>query len=129
MMLYWFGSGQELWGTTSESLTSGKSRWTLDLLYPSHRWAKPRIDVIKINVDATGIGMIARDCGGFVLGKRVVFLVYDMDVQWAKAEALREGIIWGRNNNIARAIFKTDCAGLVNRFKSYREDISLFGFD
>ncbi|MBA0729057.1 hypothetical protein Golax_000070 [Gossypium laxum] len=52
----------------------------------SHRWVKPPIDVIKINVDATihdtvvGIRIIVRDSDGFVLGGRVVYLDYKMDV-------------------------------------------------
>ncbi|MBA0780303.1 hypothetical protein Gotri_004421 [Gossypium trilobum] len=100
----------------------------------SQRWVKPPIDVIKINVDAgihdtvVGIGIFVRDSDGFVLGGRTVYLDYKMDVQWAEAKALREGIVWASNNNVERAIFETDCAGLVNRFKFHREDISIFGF-
>ncbi|MBA0598151.1 hypothetical protein Gorai_007927, partial [Gossypium raimondii] len=57
-----------------------------------HRWIKPSNDAIKINVDVAvldsmvGIGIIA------------------------EAEALREGIIWARNNNVTRAFLDTDCA-------------------
>ncbi|MBA0839347.1 hypothetical protein Goarm_005085, partial [Gossypium armourianum] len=89
----------------------------------SHIWVKRLIDVIKINVDATihdtvvGIEIIARDSDGFVLDGHVVYLDYKMDVQGAEAEALREGIVWARDNNAARAIFKTKNTGLVNRLK------------
>ncbi|MBA0751558.1 hypothetical protein Gogos_000473, partial [Gossypium gossypioides] len=41
-----------------------------------------------------------------------------MDVEWAEVEALREGIIWARNNNVTRTFFEIDYAGLDNRFKS-----------
>ncbi|MFQ6650066.1 hypothetical protein Gotur_022611 [Gossypium turneri] len=66
----------------------------------SYKWVKPQIDVIKINIDATihdtvvAIETIARDNDVFVLGGRVVYLDYKMDVQWAEAEALREGFVW-----------------------------------
>ncbi|MBA0697830.1 hypothetical protein Goari_021354 [Gossypium aridum] len=62
----------------------------------SHKWVKPSIDVIRINVDATihdimvGIKIITSDSDGFVLGGRVVYLNYKLDIQWAEAEALRE---------------------------------------
>ncbi|MBA0872306.1 hypothetical protein Goshw_010993 [Gossypium schwendimanii] len=100
----------------------------------SHKWVKPPIDVIRINVDATihdivvGIRIITSDSDGFVLGGLVVYLDYKLDIQWAEVEALREGIVWARNNNVARAIFETDYAVLVNRFKFCIEDISIYGF-
>ncbi|MBA0555584.1 hypothetical protein Golob_025755 [Gossypium lobatum] len=51
-----------------------------------------------------------------------------MDIEFAEAEALKEGIMWIRNNNITRAVFETGCASLVNRFKSRKEDLSIFSF-
>ncbi|MBA0767255.1 hypothetical protein Gotri_016165 [Gossypium trilobum] len=100
----------------------------------THRWIKPPNDSLKINVDATivvsavGIRVITRDCEDFVLGGRAVYMDYKMDVDWVEAEALGEGIIWAHNNNVTRAIFETGCAGLVNRFKSRHEDISIYGY-
>ncbi|MBA0729430.1 hypothetical protein Golax_020452 [Gossypium laxum] len=100
----------------------------------SHRWTKPPNAAIKINVDATvfdsvvGIGIIARDHDGFVLGGRAIFLNDKMDIEWAEAEALRESIMWASNNSVTRAMFEIDCASLVNRFKSQWEDITIFGF-
>ncbi|MBA0750349.1 hypothetical protein Gogos_001764 [Gossypium gossypioides] len=100
----------------------------------SHRQIKPLNDAIKINVDAkifdsiVGIGIIARgdnDC--FMLGGRIVFLDHKMDIEWAEVEALRERIMWARNN-VTRDLFEIDCASLVNQFKSRQEDISIFGF-
>ncbi|KAK5819937.1 hypothetical protein PVK06_024972 [Gossypium arboreum] len=52
----------------------------------SHRLVKPLIDVIQINVDATihdttvGIGIIVRNSDGFVLGGRMVYLDYKLDI-------------------------------------------------
>ncbi|MBA0797680.1 hypothetical protein Gohar_008352 [Gossypium harknessii] len=68
----------------------------------SHRGTKPPNEAIKINVDAA---------------------VFD-----SVAEALKEGIMWTSNNNVTRAVFETDCASLVNRLKSRKEDLSIFGF-
>ncbi|MBA0696189.1 hypothetical protein Goari_002765 [Gossypium aridum] len=99
----------------------------------SHRWTKPLNAAIKINVDATvfdsvvGIGIIARDHDGFVLGGRAIFLDDKMDIEWAEAEALSESIMWASNNSVTKAVFEIDCASLV-RFKSQWEDISIFGF-
>lgn len=65
-----------------------------------HRWIKPSNDAIKINVDVAildsvvGIEIIVRDHDGFVLDGRAVILDYNMEIEWAEAEALREGIIW-----------------------------------
>ncbi|MBA0808887.1 hypothetical protein Gohar_024589 [Gossypium harknessii] len=89
----------------------------------SHMWIKPKAplikplnEAIKINVDAAifdsvvGTAIIARYHDGFVLRGCAIFLDHKMDIKWAEAEALREGII------------------LVNRFKFQREGISIFGF-
>ncbi|MBA0797681.1 hypothetical protein Gohar_008352 [Gossypium harknessii] len=51
-----------------------------------------------------------------------------MGIECAEAEALKEGIMWTSNNNVTRAVFETDCASLVNRLKSRKEDLSIFGF-
>ncbi|XP_017609172.1 uncharacterized protein LOC108455070 [Gossypium arboreum] len=65
----------------------------------TYRWIKSPNDFVKINVDAAivvsavGIGVIAWDCDDFVLGGRAIYMDYNMDVDWAEAEALREGII------------------------------------
>ncbi|MBA0721377.1 hypothetical protein Golax_008923, partial [Gossypium laxum] len=65
----------------------------------SHRWIKPLNEAIKINVDAAifdsvvGIGIIVIYHNGFVLRGCAIFLDHKMDIEWAKAEALTEGII------------------------------------
>ncbi|MBA0864659.1 hypothetical protein Goshw_004992, partial [Gossypium schwendimanii] len=65
----------------------------------SHKWIEPLNEAIKINVDATifdsvvGVGIIARYHDGFVLRGCAIFLDHKMDIEWAKAEALREGIM------------------------------------
>ncbi|MBA0692437.1 hypothetical protein Goari_009997, partial [Gossypium aridum] len=64
-----------------------------------HRWIKPLNEAIKINVDAAifdsvvGIGIIVMYHDGFVLRGCAIFLDHKMDIEWAKAEALREGIM------------------------------------
>ncbi|MBA0834154.1 hypothetical protein Goarm_006534 [Gossypium armourianum] len=78
------------------------------------KWEKPPCDFVKINVDAaiidnmTGLGVIARDSDGLVLGGIADYRENQMEGECAKVEALRDRIIWGRDNNVARAIFETD---------------------
>ncbi|MBA0587403.1 hypothetical protein Gorai_000535, partial [Gossypium raimondii] len=122
-----------IWNSRNNTLFRGKND---DARMPprTHRWIKPPNDSLKINVDATivvsavGIRVITRDCEDFVLGGHAVYMDYKMDVDWVEAETLGEGIIWAHNNNVTRAIFETGCAGLVNRFKSRHEDISIYGY-
>lgn len=40
-----------------------------------------------------GVGVIAQDCDGFVLGGLVEYRESQMKVKWVEAEALREGIV------------------------------------
>ncbi|MBA0778237.1 hypothetical protein Gotri_006128, partial [Gossypium trilobum] len=103
-----------VWNGRNNALFWGKGD-DARLVHPRfHRWIKPSNDAIKINVDAVildsmvGIGIIVRDHNGFVLGCRLVFLDYKMNVEWPEAEALREGIIWARSNNVTRAFLDTD---------------------
>ncbi|MBA0712774.1 hypothetical protein Golax_011850, partial [Gossypium laxum] len=125
-----------IWNSRNNTLFRGKDGDARMVWEPprTHRWIKPPNDSVEINVDATivvsavGIRVIARDCDDFVLGGRAVYMDYKMDVDWVEAEALREGIIWARNNNVTRAIFETGCADLVNRFKSRHEDILIYGY-
>ncbi|MBA0743547.1 hypothetical protein Gogos_006213 [Gossypium gossypioides] len=55
-----------------------------------------------------GLGVIARDSDGLVLGGIADYRENQMEGECAEAKALRDGIIWGRDNNVARAIFETD---------------------
>ncbi|KAH1073455.1 hypothetical protein J1N35_025783 [Gossypium stocksii] len=96
------------------------------------KWEKPPCDFIKINVDAaiinnmTGLGVIARDSNGLVLGSITDYMENQIEGECAEAEDLRDGIIWAQDSNVTRAIFETDCTSLVNRIKKHREDITIF---
>ncbi|MBA0815716.1 hypothetical protein Gohar_000470, partial [Gossypium harknessii] len=68
-----------------------------------HRWIKPPNDAFKINID-----VVVFDS---VVGIRIIARDHD-----------------ARNNNVTRALFEIDYAGVDNRFKSRCEDISIFGF-
>lgn len=98
------------------------------------RWEKPLRDVIKINTDVAptdigiGIGVVARDWEGFVLGGMVKFKDVRMQADWAELEALREGIYWARNNNVPMLIVESDCAAVLNRLKKNYIDISTMGY-
>ncbi|MBA0688637.1 hypothetical protein Goari_006409 [Gossypium aridum] len=54
----------------------------------------------------TGLGLIARDSDGLVLGGIADYRENRMEGECTEVEALRDGIIWGRDNNVARAIFE-----------------------
>ncbi|MBA0755927.1 hypothetical protein Gogos_020470 [Gossypium gossypioides] len=64
-----------------------------------YRWIKPLNKDININIDVAifdsviGIGIIAMGHDGFVLRGCAIFLDHKMDIKWAEAEALREGIM------------------------------------
>ncbi|MBA0818688.1 hypothetical protein Gohar_027968 [Gossypium harknessii] len=49
----------------------------------------------------------------------MIFLDYKM-VEWAEAKALREGIIWARNNNVTKAFFETDYTSLSLVMRTFR---------
>ncbi|MBA0738453.1 hypothetical protein Gogos_011802 [Gossypium gossypioides] len=97
------------------------------------KWEKPPCGSVKINVDATvlnnkiGFGVIIRDSDGFVLGRGIGFNDELMTTEWAKLYAFEEGLKLAHSLNINNAIFKTDCASLVNRFKKCKDDITIIG--
>ncbi|KAA3466196.1 reverse transcriptase [Gossypium australe] len=64
----------------------------------SQKWEKPSCRTVKINIDAT-----------------------------AELYAFEEGFKLVHSLNIDNAVFKTDCASLVNRFKKCKEDITIIG--
>ncbi|KAG8474762.1 hypothetical protein CXB51_031719 [Gossypium anomalum] len=77
----------------------------------------------SVNVDAavsnrcSGVGAIARDEDGFVLGCCYKFVEKSMDVSWAELEAFNEGIRLAARLNVARLILESDSALLVNKSK------------
>ncbi|KAG8478754.1 hypothetical protein CXB51_028643 [Gossypium anomalum] len=77
------------------------------------KWNKSLNAFVKINVDVV---IVNNSVGGFAMYRET-----RMNVEWADAEALRERIVWGYNNNIMREIFEFDYESLV---KNYRDDIN-----
>lgn len=92
---------------------------------------KPPNEYIKINMDAAmaddkiGIGVIARDRDGFVLGGIASCKAEHMSAEWAELCALVEGINLVRTNNFEMVIFETDYASIVNRFRKNQEDVTI----
>lgn len=82
---------------------------------------KATYGTVKINFDATvfnnktGFGVIVHDSDGFILSGGGGFKYEDMIAEWAKLYAFEEGLKIVCSLNITKAIFKIDCAILVNR--------------
>ncbi|KAK5819934.1 hypothetical protein PVK06_024969 [Gossypium arboreum] len=96
-------------------------------------WRKPLSGYIKVNVDAavingsSGLGTIARDQDGFIIGGCYNFVDKAMDVNWAELEALKEGLNLAARLKIAWLIVESDSAGLVNSVNKRNKDITIFG--
>ncbi|MBA0753692.1 hypothetical protein Gogos_020985 [Gossypium gossypioides] len=75
------------------------------------KWDKPPNRYIKINMYAAmsdgniGIGIISRDCDGLVLKGIVACKAEHMNAEWAKFNALVEGINLACTNNFKKVIF------------------------
>ncbi|MBA0676832.1 hypothetical protein Goari_018285 [Gossypium aridum] len=50
-----------------------------------------------------------------------------MMIEWAKLYAFEECLKLAHSLNIDNAIFETDCASFMNRFKKHKEDIIIIG--
>ncbi|MBA0766573.1 hypothetical protein Gotri_015603 [Gossypium trilobum] len=93
----------------------------LPLTLTLKKWEKPPCGTVKINFDATvfnnktGFGVIVHDSDGFILGGGGGFKYEDITAEWAKLYAFEEGLKIVCSLNITKAIFKIDCAILVNR--------------
>lgn len=49
-----------------------------------------------------------------------------MGAAWAKIEAI-DGISWARTQIFSKIIIESDCAGVINRFTTHRDDITIIG--
>ncbi|MBA0605781.1 hypothetical protein Godav_018319 [Gossypium davidsonii] len=84
------------------------------------RWTKPPVGCVKVNVDATilngctGVGAVARDHNGFVIGGCYNFQKTAMDISWAEVEAFKVGLQLEKSLNVGRLIVESDSAILVN---------------
>ncbi|MBA0869540.1 hypothetical protein Goshw_029771, partial [Gossypium schwendimanii] len=99
----------------------------------NRNWKKPPNGSFKINVDATisngcrGVGAIARDHDGFVIGGCYNFKEKAMDITWAELDAFKEGLKLAERLKINSLIVESDCAMMVNAVKRRRTDISILG--
>ncbi|XP_016679240.1 uncharacterized protein [Gossypium hirsutum] len=96
-------------------------------------WQKPEAGFIKINFDATiqeslvFYGLVARDADGFVYGGHVGMIDKVSSIEWAEMYALDESIKYARSKNWKYVSVESDCASIVNRFNSRKEDLTLIG--
>ncbi|KAH1032837.1 hypothetical protein J1N35_045011 [Gossypium stocksii] len=102
--------------------------------HSSQKWEKPPIGLIKINVDATmaddkiGIGVVAWDSDGFVIGGITTCKEEHRSVEWAELcalSALSEGINLAHTNCFVKINFETDCASIVKRVRKNHKDITI----
>ncbi|MBA0678272.1 hypothetical protein Goari_019626 [Gossypium aridum] len=74
-----------------------------------------------------GVGAIARDHDGFVIGGCYNFKDKAMDITWAEFDAFKEGLKLAERIKIRRLIVESDSAMFVNAVKKRRTNISIFG--
>ncbi|MBA0693808.1 hypothetical protein Goari_004155, partial [Gossypium aridum] len=97
------------------------------------KWEMPLISVVKVNVDVTvfnnktRFGVIIHDSDGFILEDSEGYMEELMSVEWAKLDALIEGITLAHSLNFDMVIFESNCASLVNHFRKHRNYITLLG--
>lgn len=98
------------------------------------RWEKPSVGILKINFyvawenKSIGIGLIARDEDGFVHGGAALFKQCAACPAWGEAEGLMQSITWAKQNDVSGVMFEGDCADIINRLNSSKDDITLTGF-
>ncbi|KAK5839648.1 hypothetical protein PVK06_008466 [Gossypium arboreum] len=96
-------------------------------------WRKPLQGVVKINFDATITGkkmsyrLVARDHDGLVLSGRAGVLDKNVQVEWAKLQALEESISSAQSKNWSKLEFEFYCVSLVNHFNKKNDDITTMG--
>lgn len=97
------------------------------------KWTKPPLGSIKINVDAawdscnSDVGILTRDCDGFVLRGKMCLKENMACAIWAKIEAINQGIAWAKGNNLSNFVLESDCVDIINRLLKPREDITIEG--
>ncbi|MBA0597534.1 hypothetical protein Gorai_007337 [Gossypium raimondii] len=84
------------------------------------------VDVAAFN-NKTSFGVIIHDSDGFVLGDSEGYREELMSVEWAKLDALIEGITLAHSLNFNMVIFESNCGSLVNHFRKHRDYITLLG--
>ncbi|MBA0688523.1 hypothetical protein Goari_006302, partial [Gossypium aridum] len=71
--------------------------------------------------------MIIRDSDGLALGRGGGFKDKLMTIELVELYAFEEGLKLTHSLYTNNAIFETSCAILVNRFKKYKDDITIIG--
>lgn len=110
---------------------------TLPPLFPPKvtvaKWLKSPASVIKINVNAAcnsdgmGIGVLARDHEGFVVGGRMYFSDVITSCTWVEAKAVYMGFSWAKEKYMNEVIIEGNCACIINKINSGKEDITTLG--
>ncbi|XP_019160712.1 PREDICTED: uncharacterized protein LOC109157266 [Ipomoea nil] len=96
-------------------------------------WDPPPLFWLKCNVDATlttsgaGFGAVLRDHIGRFVAARNGRLTCDRDPLMAEACAVREALLWLRNNGRNHVIIESDCLVFCNAFNSSKLDLSCVG--
>ncbi|KAL9687493.1 hypothetical protein QQ045_031896 [Rhodiola kirilowii] len=86
-------------------------------------WKRPPVGFIKMNCDASwkqnfggGIGIVARDSEGSILGVRAIKGVDSNNSAVCEGMALRESFRMAEQIKADKVIFETDCAEVVKWF-------------
>lgn len=85
------------------------------------RWQPPSYGIIKINVDAAvcegtnfiGIGVVARDDSGVVLGAMARCMIGSFTPHIAECMAVREGVWFARAGGFPRWVVETDAINVA----------------
>lgn len=80
-------------------------------------WAKPRQNTVKITVDAavftdqgaSGIGVIARDHAGDMLGARTRYFPEALNPSMVEAIAVKEALSWVKEKGWCSIVIESDC--------------------
>ena len=86
------------------------------------RWSPPPIDVVAISVDAAvraenrrvGLGIMARDSKGVVLGAETTVLHLGLSPQVAEASAVFHGMLFALDKGWSRIVIQSDCMEVIS---------------
>jgi ribonuclease HI len=97
-----------------------------DKLSATKIWQPPPPDLIKVNWDAAtnikegciGIGIVARDCGGHVLGAKSMYFPMVVDAKTAEAMAAIHAVLFRKDAGFLDVIFERDALQVVQEMNS-----------
>uniref|UniRef100_A0A803P6E4 RNase H type-1 domain-containing protein n=1 Tax=Cannabis sativa TaxID=3483 RepID=A0A803P6E4_CANSA len=101
----------------------------------SPRWDPPRLNTIKVNVDASffasdkrlGIGWLARDHEGWIMYALAVAHQVVVEPVMAEAIGLKEVLNWLKTTDFQQVVVESDCQVLVNAIQNKVTMYSPFG--